>query len=103
MVAKSGMERRLFLRINDKMEKEESLRFVNCERSIIRMSLNLLWDDIVKRKWCPKKIKDDEMCNKYRAWCRIHEKDKMHDFYWIQKVRKKLNTMEKYEWKKKKV
>jgi hypothetical protein len=74
----------------------KELSFVNCERSVIRTALNLLWQKNVREKFLPLKIKDDEMLNKYHSWCRIQEKDKMSDFYWIQKIRKKLNLMEKF-------
>lgn len=73
--------------------KREKVVFVNCERSVIRTALNLLWNDYIKKKY-PASIKEDPMLNKYHTWCRNEEKDKMSDLYWIQKVRAKLNKME---------
>ena len=63
------------------------------EITTIRTALNMLWDAIIKREM-PQKIgqynKDMDALSASHKWCRIKEKDRMHDFYWIQKIRGKL-------------
>lgn len=61
------------------------------ELAIIRTSLDEQWSVYVNLK-CPDKIKQD--IDKYHNWCRIVEKDKMSDLYYIQSIRKKLNVLE---------
>lgn len=64
------------------------------ERQTIRVALNQLWDWNVKEKFVPLKIKDGQMLNLYHKWCTEQEQDNMTDFYWIQRIRKKLDMME---------
>lgn len=68
------------------------MKLVISELLLIRSALNYLWDEYVKKN-CPKKVGED--LNKYHQWCRIQEKDRMTDLYWIQSLRKKLNDAEK--------
>ena len=57
---------------------------------LIRSSLTTRWQQYVKDK-CPGRAKS---LDKYHQWCRIEEKDRMSDLYWIQSIRKKLNEYE---------
>lgn len=68
------------------------MNLVISEILLIRSALNCLWDEYTK-KHCPKKICQD--LDKYHQWCRIQEKDRMTDLFWIQSIRKKLNDAEK--------
>jgi hypothetical protein len=64
------------------------------EIQVIRNGLNILWMRNVEDQWLPLKVKDDQMQNKYHAWCYKKEQDPMHDFYYIQSARKKLDAMD---------